>query len=238
MNQTTLLFLSSNCLLYFRFDVMRQYVVANHVDSSPEKEKKKHFVVVSSRPATSNKKQQQQTSPNNNKVPTYITQLTSPSSLPSSYKKTNSNIFLHLHISIPHISLNLHGLYSFDSPPSEPVQIILREALGTEGTPKKKKIASVYVQPDWVAPQSRLERANITIRNLYKHIDRVNRVLVSPPFPGSFRAILTRYRPRTPPRPLFVTSFERCACRRSLGRKINGHYQRKNKKRLLSFFSQ
>lgn len=63
-------------------------MVANHVDSSPEKEKQKHFVVVSSRLATSNKKQQQQTSPNNNnKVPTYITQLSSPSSLPSSYKK-------------------------------------------------------------------------------------------------------------------------------------------------------
>lgn len=100
-----------------------------------------------------------------------------------------------------------------------------------EGTPKKKKIASVYVQPDRVPPQSRLERANITIRNLYKHIDRVNRVLVCPPFPGSLRAILTRYRPRTPPRPLFVTSFERCACRRSLGRKINGNHQRKNEKR-------
>lgn len=58
-------------------------MVANHVDSSPEREKKKYFIVVSS---TSNK-QQQQTSPNNNKVPTYITQLTSPSLLPSSYKK-------------------------------------------------------------------------------------------------------------------------------------------------------
>lgn len=86
MNQTTLLFLSSNGLPYFRFDVMRWFVVANHVDSSPEQEKK----IFHTRFFQTGNKQQEAAAaniPNNNKVPTYITQLNSPSSLPSSYKK-------------------------------------------------------------------------------------------------------------------------------------------------------
>lgn len=195
-------------------------MVADHVDSSPEREKKKYFIVVSS---TSNK-QQQQTSPNNNKAPTYITQLTSPSSLPSSYKKPtpiSSFTYIYPYLIYP----STFTVYTLLILPQKPlrssfntIQYITahpqyaktavarhradleREALGTEGTPKKKKIASVYVQPDWVPPQSRLERANIIpfAISISILIDRVNRVLVCPPFPGSFRAILTRYRPRTP----------------------------------------
>lgn len=101
-------------------------MVANHVDSSPEQEKKIHtrFFQTGNKQqeaAAANIPQQQQGA--------YLYNPTNLALFPSLLlQETNFNIFLHLHISIPHISLNLHSLYSFD-PPSKAAQIILQHSL-------------------------------------------------------------------------------------------------------------
>lgn len=105
-------------------------MVANHVDSSPEKEEKKTF---RSRFFQTGNKQQEAAAaaniPQQQQQGAYLYNPTNFALFPSLLlQETNSNIFLHLHISIPHISLNLHSLYSFD-PPSKAAQIIHQHSL-------------------------------------------------------------------------------------------------------------
>lgn len=104
-------------------------MVANHVDSSPEKEKKKTF---RGRFFQTGNKQQAAAAANipQQQQGAYLYNPTNLALFPSLLlQETNPNIFPYLHISIPHISLNLQSLYSFDSPPSEPVQIIHQHSL-------------------------------------------------------------------------------------------------------------